>query len=73
MDRTVEATTQRVRHHLRRTLAGTNLLIKNAGNTVSDTAPIWAGRQIRFDSSADELCVPGGHVREIRTPSSCTR
>jgi len=40
MDHAVEASAQRVRHHLRRPLAGSrNLLMKTAGNTVSETVP----------------------------------
>ncbi len=40
MDHTVEASAQRVRYHLRRPLAGSrNLLMKTAGNTVTETAP----------------------------------
>src|SRR5215212_3492618 len=40
MDHEVEAGAQRVRHHLRRPLAGSrNLLMKTAGNTVAVTDP----------------------------------
>ena len=40
MDSTMETSTERIRRHLRRTLASTrNLLINDAGNTVSDTGP----------------------------------
>ena len=40
MDDEVETRTQRVRHHLRRPLAGSrNLLMINAGNTVAVTDP----------------------------------
>ena len=46
MDNALETSTQRVRHHLRRPLAGSrNLLMKNAGNTVPVTDPTgrtWA-------------------------------
>ena len=41
MDDEVEACAQRVRHHLRRPLAGSrNLLMNTAGNTVSETVPL---------------------------------
>jgi len=37
----VEASPQRVRHHLRRPLAGSrNLLMTTAGNTLSETVPM---------------------------------
>ena len=40
MDHALEASTQRIRHHLRRPLAGSrDLLMKTAGNTVSETDP----------------------------------
>ncbi len=40
MDSALEASSQRVCHHLRRPLAGSrNLLMKNAGNTVPVTDP----------------------------------
>ena len=40
MDNEVEASTQRVRDHLRRPLAGSrDLLMKTAGNTVSEIVP----------------------------------
>ncbi len=41
MDDALEASIERVRHHLRRPLAGSrNLLMKNAGNTIPVTDPI---------------------------------
>jgi hypothetical protein len=40
MDHALEASTQRMRHHLRRPLAGSrDLRMKTAGNTVSETDP----------------------------------
>ena len=40
MDNALEASPERVRHHLRRPLAGSrNLLMKTAGNTVPVTDP----------------------------------
>jgi hypothetical protein len=47
MDHEVEASAQRVRHHLRRPLAGTrDLLRSTAGNTVSEAVPILRGAAI---------------------------
>jgi hypothetical protein len=41
MDNALEASPQRVRHHLRRPLAGSrNQLMKTAGNTLNETVPV---------------------------------
>jgi len=57
MDNALEASTQRVRHHLRRPLAGSrNLLMKTAGNTVGET--VLLGRA----DYAHEPTEPGGAV-----------
>jgi hypothetical protein len=54
MDDAVEASAQRVRDHLRRPLpGGRNLLMKTAGNTVSETEPAIAKRA---RARVDQLC-----------------
>ena len=41
MDHALETSSQRIRHHLRRPLAGSrDVLMKTAGNTVSETDPL---------------------------------
>jgi hypothetical protein len=58
MDHAVEASAERVRHHLRRPLAGSrNLLMKTAGNTVPVTDPCGkyadSARGLRLSLSFD--------------------
>ena len=64
MDSALEASPQRVRHHLRRPLAGSrNLLVKTAENTHNETVPVAGKRCREFVGS---VCI----VRQRVAPSS---
>ena len=64
MDSALEASPQRVRHHLPRPLAGSrNLLMKTAGNTLTETVPTyWTNTAGALDGIAGALPKPVARV-----------
>jgi hypothetical protein len=72
MDHEVEASTERVRHHLRRPLAGSrNLLMKTAGNTVPVTDPGADLAANMFQFVADDNGY--GARRDVTLARACRR